>query len=285
LPKAHQFLDLSSTPTFEAAFASQAPIEFTGQGNISAGIAIDPVRHLLLSPDENSNYEIVNIAAPTSPEFFEQNRTTNPSFPSGQFDSAAEDCTTGVALSSDEGTGNIFLADLNQAIFTSGSPAGTWTAPEHLENFPEFQSEPTNLSTGTSAIAVAGASHIAIVNGEFGGNAFGVIRLPNTPGIGGTIPAVSDYIACNVPGIPGGAEWKSGEVPHTITAFVSPNSGDAIALLANLPPPTFLVVIDMTKMLNPTIVPRITSGLSSAHTCDPTTDLVAAGVVKFVAVP
>jgi hypothetical protein len=37
----------------------------------------------------------------------------------------------------------------------------------------------------------------------------------------------------------------------------------------------------MTKLLNPTIVPRTSGG----HTCSPSVNLVSAGVVSFVAVP
>jgi hypothetical protein len=73
--------------------------------------------------------------------------------------------------------------------------------------------------------------------------------------------------------------------PHTVTAYVSPNTGDAMGLVSNsfplLSSPTFLAVVDLTKLLNTAIGPR----LSGTHTCDPITDLVTAGVVSFVAVP
>jgi len=265
-----QFLDLAgAVPTFEPAFKSE-----TSPQEISEDIALDPVRNLLLSASEGSNYEIVSIPTSTSPQFFENNTSSNSSL-RGEYDSSGEDCSTGVALASDEFTGNVFLADLNQATFTPGSP-GTWTAPEQLQNFPEFAS----LSAGTNGIAVAGNSHIAIVNGEFGGNLFGVIQLPTTPGTGGKIPAATDYIVCTI-----SKTWATGDDPHTTTAYVSPNSNDAIALVANENPPTQVAVIDMTKMLNPSIVPRIKNGFTSAHTCSTSVNLVSAGVVSFVAVP
>lgn len=271
-----QILDLGgSTPSFEPAFASQSPT-----GEISEDIALDPSRHLLLSPNESSNYELVNIATSTSPQFFEHDNSSSTTL-AGTYDSAAEDCSTGVALASDEFSGSLYLADLNQATFTPGSPAGTWAAPEQLQEFPEFDA----LSAGTSAVAVAGDSHIAVVNGEFGGSLFGAVKLPTTAGTGGTIPAVSDYIACTIPNDPSGAVWDTGDDPHTTTAYVSPNTGDAMALVANSAPPTFIAVIDMTKLLNPTIVPRVNNGFPSAHTCDPSVNLVSAGVVSFVPVP
>ena len=133
---------------------------------------------------------------------------------------------------------------------------------------------------------MAGDSHIAVVNGEFGGNLFGAIRLPSTPGTGGKVPAATDYIVCTIPNTPDKATWSTGDDPHTTTAYVSPNSGDAIALVANSSPPTFAAVIDMTKLLDPTIVPRTKAGFASAHTCDLTkVNLKTAGVVRFVAVP
>ena len=212
----------------------------------------------------------------TAPTFFEN----APTGLLGEFDSAAEDCSTGIALSTVENTGQLFIADLEQAVFTPGTPSGTWTDPgSQVQNFPEF----LQLFAGTSGAAVAAGSHIAEIAGEFGGSPFGAVELPSTSGSG--TPAVVDYIECNVPDDPSGTPWAMGLDPHTSTAYTSPNTGDAMALFANSAPPTFLAVIDLTKLLNPAIVPRITNGFPTANTCDPTVDLVAAGVVSFVAVP
>ena len=85
---------------------------------------------------------------------------------------------TGIALSTSEFTNRLFLADLNQATFTPGSP-GTWTsgAGQGFQNFPEF-----SLGGGPAGIAVAPGSHLGIVSGEFGGDQVGVIQLPSTAG-------------------------------------------------------------------------------------------------------
>ena len=272
-----QFLDFSgATPTFEAPFASPAH-------DVTEDIAIDPTRNFLLSPSEDNDYEIVNITSTTAPAFFEN----SPTGIIGEFDSAAEDCSTGIALSSEEGTENLFIADLTQATFTPGSPDGTWTAPSQSVDFPEF----TTFGAGTCGIAVAGPTHIAIATGEFGGNGFGAVQLPSTSGSG--TPSFPDYVECTLPNTPDGVAWSQGDDPHTVTAYVSPNSGDAIALLANLEfnsvtdveGPTYIAVVDLTKMLNQTIVPRITNGEPTAHTCDPTVSLQSAGVLTYVAVP
>src|SRR5262249_41026717 len=146
------------------------------------------------------------------------------------YDSAGEDCTTGIALATDEGTGNLFIADLTQATFTPGAAPspGTWTAPSQLQNFREFES----LSAGTNGIAVAPGTHLGIVTGEFGGNIEGVIQLPAISGSG--TPAVVDWVTFTVPNDPTGATWSEGDDPHTVTAYVSPNTGKAFGVLGNL---------------------------------------------------
>jgi choice-of-anchor A domain-containing protein len=265
-----QFLDLTPL-TFENPFASPS-------GDVSEEVLIDPTRNLLLSPSEDNDYEIVNIASTSAPAFYE-----NPlSNPGGEFDSAAEDCSTGIALASDELTSNLFIADLTQASFTPGSPAGTWTSAEALDNFPEFAPFATTAS-GTTGISVAQGTHIGIVTSEFGGNWISAIRLPATSGSG--TPSLVDDVACQLPSEPNGDVFEQGLDPHTVTAYLSPNSGDAIGLSADggsadSGVATYVAVIDLTKLLNTSIVPRI-----SAHTCDPAVNLATAGVVSYVAVP
>jgi hypothetical protein len=239
-PGAFQFLDLAGTPTFE----SPIPAGTT----TSEDVSIDPARNLILSPNEDSIYQLVNIGASPATLFNNNTGSTTPA----TFDSAGEDCTTGIALSTDEGTGNLFIADLTQATFTPGAAPspGTWTAPSQLQNFPDFES----FSAGTNGIAVAPGTHLGIVTGEFGGNVEGVIQLPSTSGSG--TPAVVDWVAFTVPNDPSGAIWSEGFDPHTVTAYVSPNNGKAFAVLGNLSftattaGPTFLAIVDLQGLLN-----------------------------------
>ncbi|WGJ13718.1 hypothetical protein QEV83_13615 [Methylocapsa sp. D3K7] len=256
-----QFLNLA-TQTFEPAFNSQSPAK-----QISEDPLIDPSRNLLLSPSESNNFEIVNIATSTAPKFFE-----NPIPPNGEADSAGEDCSTGIALApyEDGGVSNVYLADLTQAKFTAGSPAGTWIAPSQVQILTE-----SFLSAAASAIAVAQGTHVGIVSGEFGGSAITAIKLPTTSGSG--TPAITDWVTCNIP-----APFQNGLDPHTVTAYQSPNGAkDAIALLAN-GGATTLAVVDLTKMLNPTIVPR-TTGAGLGHACASGT--LPATVVSTLPVP
>ena len=113
---------------------------------VSENIAIDPNLNYILSPGEDANYTLLQIA-PTGAltEFGEAVG------PSGLFDldSAAEDCTTGIALATSEGTSNMYIQDLTQAVFTSGTP-GSYTAAGQLQTLTG-----TSFSAGTSGVSVA----------------------------------------------------------------------------------------------------------------------------------
>ncbi len=248
-PGAFQFLDLGSG-TFESPIPAGA--------TTSEDVAIDPVRHLILSANEQSNYQIANVGSST-PALF--NNAVNGG---GEFDSSGEDCTTGIALATIEFSGNLFIADLTQATF---SPAnGTWTdTGSQIQNFPEFDA----LDAGTCGIAVAPGTHLGVVTGEFGGNTEGVIQLPSTSGSG--VPAVVDYVVFDVPNTPDEATWGEGFDPHTVTAYVSPNSKKPFAVLEN-GDFTFLAVVDLEGMLK---APR-----TGGHTV---TEPVPAGLITFIA--
>jgi hypothetical protein len=252
-----QFLDLASN-----TFGAPVPLA----NEVSEDVLWDQGRDLVLSPNEGSIYDIYNhtsgieFANPISSGF-------------GLLDSAAEECSTGIALTTSEGSVQLYIGDLTQATFTPGTP-GTWTTAQQVQSFPEFG----NFVAGTSGIAIAQGSHLGIVTGEFGGNWMGVIQLPSTSGSG--TPSVLDYAAVALPNTPDGNVFQQGLDPHTVTAYVSPNSGDAIGLMSNGPgtPPTWMAVIDLTKLL---AAPR-TLG---THYVDPSFDLILNGVVSYVAVP
>jgi hypothetical protein len=253
-----QFLDLA-TSTFGSTIAS-------GSTQISEDVLIDPIRNLVLSPAENGNYEIVDISSGTaSPTFFEHD--VNTATERYELDSAGEDCTTGIILAPAEfsGPSAIFIADLNQATYTAGSP-GTWAAPSQVQFLTD-----SFLAAGASGIAVAQGTHTGVVSGEFGGDQITAIALPTTLGTGGTIPSISDWVSCSI-----GGGFSNGYDPHTVTAYQSPNSGHAIAVLAN-GGATQLAVVDLKLMLDTTVVPR-TGGRCTSGSLPST-------VVSFVAVP
>jgi hypothetical protein len=251
-PGGYQFLDLTpSPPTFEAVIPA-------GEAT-SEDISVDPIRHLVLSPNERNVFQILNISTATAALFNQSAFATT-----GAPDSAAEDCTTGIALSTLEESTSLYIADLTQAVFTPGTP-GTWTdTAAQTQDFPEF-----TFSAGTNGIAVAPGSHLGIVTGEFGGNQEGVIQLPSTSGTG--TPAVTDWVSFIVPALASGLPWSEGQDPHTVTAYVSPNDNKAFGVLEN-GDFSFLAVIDLQGLLG---APR-----TGAHVA---TEPLPAGVVTFIA--
>ncbi len=260
-----QFLALPGA-TLGSVFASQAP---TGAfyANISEDSLIDPIRNLLLSANENNNYELIDVAPLPSPNPFYEMPIPNPS--GFLADSSGEDCTTGIALAPYEfaDPSQVFVADLNSAVFTPGSP-GLWTSLSATNTLTE-----SHLGAGSCGVAVAqGTTHTGIVSGEFGDDAITAIALPPAPGV----VQLPDWVSCNI-----GGGFINGDDPHTVTAYQSPNSGHAIALLANAGATT-LAVVDLTNMLNPAFVPR-TSGTGFGHGCASTP--LPPTVVSLIPVP
>jgi len=271
-----QFLDLG-TNTFTA------PVPTANQ--VSEDIVWDPGRNLILSPNENifdnqtSNYDLLNTSVMPPQEFANNVGTIN-----DNFDAAAEDCTTGIALGTDESTSNLFLTDLSQANFSSGSPTGNWTAPSQFQNLPEFDPYQTSES-GISGAAIAQGSHLGILTGEFPAspgpsNAVVAIQLPSTSGIG--TPSLVDYAVANLPDDPDGNPFSMGCDPHTTGAYVSPNTGNAMGLVTDYganacfasatATPAWIGVIDLQGLLS---APR----LAGTHTV---LNPLPPGVVTFV---
>jgi hypothetical protein len=222
-----QYLDLV-TNLFGAPFPTVM--------EVSEDISIDPTRALILSPNEANNYDLLQTTAAGGLTEFVHNVPGG-----GTLDSAAEDCSTGIALASIEFTNNVYITDLTQATFVSGSP-GTWLAPEQVVTLDT--SVYGSFSAGTSGISVApGSAHLGIVTGEFGGNVFAVLQLPATSGSG--TPGLVDYALAAIP-----FGFSSGLDPHTVTAYTSANDGKAYGLLASGLPPTSLVRVDLACVLS-----------------------------------
>lgn len=248
-----QYLDMNNS-TFEPAF----PVP---TGAISEDALIDPIRNFLLSASESGDYEIINVTTTTSPAFFE-----NPTG-AGKLDTAGEDCTTGIALAPVEyvSTAQVFVADLTQAGFTPRSP-GVWLAPAQLQTL----SEATTCAY-FDGLAVAQGTHTAVLSGEFDCGSVIALALPTTSGTG--TPAIQDWVTCAIPG-----GFIGGDDPHTVTAYQSPNTGHAVAVVANQAA-SMLAAVDITEMLNTKLVPRTTGG----HACAAGT--LPGAVVTFVSVP
>jgi hypothetical protein len=252
-----QFLNLG-TNTLGSAFASPA-------GAISEDPLVDPSRNLLLSASENGNFEVANVSNPATPLFYEK-ATGN-----GETDATAEDCSTGIALAPAENSNpsSLFITDLTQATFVAGTP-GTWSAPSQNQILAG-----SSLFAGSTGIAVAQGTHTGVITGEFGGDALTALALPTTSGFG--TPAIPDWVTCSIGQTPDNIVWGEGDDPHTVAAYQSPNTGDAIALLASKGQ-MWLARVDLTKLLNPAVVPR-----TGGHAC--TAGTLPGTVLSFITVP
>ncbi len=236
----------------------------------SEDIQVDPGRNWVLSPNESNIYDLIDTSSSPFKEYGFGLSI------GGEMDSAAEDCTTGIALATQEFTPNLFITDPTQAVFVGGAP-GSWSAPGQSVAFPEFN----NMSAGTDGIAVAPGSHLALVTGEFGGNEVGVVTLPSTSGSG--TPNFGDYVAAYLPSTPDGNPFSLGYDPHTVTAYQSPGGG-FYGLAADwiLGSPSYVAVIDLPGLLS---APRCSGNcILGPHEVDPHYDLVAHGIVRYVQV-
>ena len=229
-----QFLNLA-TSVFEPAFKSMAPAGAFGK--ISEDPLIDPIRNILLSANENNNYEIIDVATSTTPVFYERPITGT----TGLLDSSGAECSTGIILAPSEfsGPSQVFIANLSStsASFVAGAP-GSWTAPSQVKSLTG-----SLLAAGASGIAVAQGTHTGVVTGEFGGDAVTAIALPTVIDTSAAVPDISAWMTCRI-----GGGFLNGLDPHTVTAYTSPTTGNAIALLANNGA-TLLARIDLTLML------------------------------------
>ncbi len=250
-----QFLSLASN-TFGSAFASPS-------GRISEDPLVDPARKLLLSANELGNFEVINVSNPATPVSYEK-ATGN-----GETDATAEDCSTGVVLAPAEmsNPSSVFIADLTQATFTPG----TWNAPSQNQTLAG-----STLFAGATGIAVAQGTHTGVITGEWGGNTLTALALPTTSGFG--TPAISDWVTCSIGPTPDTFPWGQGADPHAASAYQSPSSGDAIGLFTNKPT-NWMARVDLTKLLNPAVVPRTTG----THVCSAGT--LPPGVLSFIPVP
>jgi len=241
---------------------------------IPENISVDAARNLILSPDESGSYDLFKIGATGS-------LTEYSNSVGGTLDSAAEDCSTGIALASDEAYPvDVFITDLTQAKFTTGSP-NTWTAPSQFLTIPDFEGFPA----GTDGISVApGNAHLGIVTGEFGGNQIGALSLPASSGSG--TPNLVDWVGAAVPTTPDGFSFSDGFDPHTITAYTSPNTQNAYGVIADWATgePTYFAIVDLKALLAAPRLAGVDAGGNPCSTCrhsvDPSYDLVAHGVIS-----
>jgi hypothetical protein len=265
---AFQPLDLS-TNRFGAKIRSSFPP--------SEGVAFDPIRHLILSANDEVEFFVIVQTEPSPVSFI--NSSTR-----GAFDATGEDCTTGISVTTVEGTNELFVADLTQAVFTPPTPTsrGDWSAPSQFQTIADFDFKGFPAQFGAAGVAIAPNTHVGLVAAEFGGNGIGAIRMPATS-VKGVVPAIADWARADLPNEPDGMMFNTGLDPHTSTAYVSPTSNKPFGIVTDVPltnsgaiaPPAYFAVIDLEGLL---AAPR-TPG---THRVVPSFDLVGSGVVRYV---
>lgn len=237
---------------------------------VSEDISIDSGRNLVLSPAEDGFYDILKIGTNNAFTEYGNNLYGSATVPLPYMDSAAEDCTTGIALASDEDSDGVYITDLTQATFTAGAP-GTWSAPGQFVNLTDG-----GYSAGTCGISSApGTGHLGVVTGEFGGSSYSALLLPSASGSG--TPGLADHAYVSaMPNTPDGNAFSAGYDPHTVTAYTSPNTEKSYAVFADYATgvPSWLGVVDLSCVL---ALPR-TAG---------TNDVIgnASSCTRYVAVP
>ncbi len=234
----------------------------------SEALSVDTVRSVVLSPNENNNYQVINFNSPT-PVVYNNDITpaSLPAFTGGIFDAAAEDCTTGIALASVEGGNQLVLVDLTLSTFLS--PANTWSSTGM--NAISFDPNPYMDDVGGIATTSTSA-HLAIVAGEFGDPGFAVVALPTAPG--NAVPTPGDWVVAGIPNTPiDGLPWQMGRDPHTIGVYTSPKDGKAYGVfqddangmsLGTGTTRSWIAIVDLAAMLDQPTISR-----SSAHIANP----------------
>jgi len=226
----------------------------------------DNDRHDDTNNDDHGDKDHGDRADKTQLAFFENNTINDPisQFPAS-FASAGEDCRTGIALATVEFSdpSEVYIADLTRANFHPGSP-GSWQVPANAQtvqtlagsSFPGF---------GPNGIAVAQGTSIGLLAGMNPSDSITAFKLAALSGPG-TTPAIADWVTCRLPD-------HTGNAPHTLNAYQSPNSGHAMAVVGNLGATT-LWRVDLTQMLN---LPR------TAHICDSV--FLPPAVLRSIVVP
>jgi hypothetical protein len=240
---------------------------FPLSNGISESLVIDTVRNLVLSATEQSIYDVLQISKTGTAEY------GNSDF-SAEYDSPLEDCVTGLAIGSDEFTGNLMFANLHTATFNSGTM--TWTDTEEaLINYPEFD----NLAAGTTGLSLAQGTHYGVVAGEFGGNLEGFIRTPSSAADAAS--GLVNYVVATLPNDPGGYAFANGFDPHSEASYVSPNNSKAYAIFVDWADgsPDYLAVADIAGVLG---APRVISNSGGKHEVNPSYDLLGHGIVKYI---
>ncbi len=183
-------------------------------------------------------------------------------------DSAAYDSSTGVLALADESANGLLTVNLNVAVYDGAT--NTFTAPYTVNPMDDVGSR-------LPGIAAESSNHYLFMEEELGGDGVGVAALPTVAGSGDTL--VTNYIWATIPSpqVTCAADffWANAGDPHGLALYTSVISGRSKGLLIN-GTKDCAAIIDLKGLLDS----AKTVGTNKA---DPSVDLVAAGIISFVA--
>ena len=275
-PGAYQVVNLANNTL-------SAPISPAGTHAIAESFGLNTNTNMIMSANEDGFFDLIDVTNPASPIAYSlPGAPLRPSFDSSAIDS------TSIVVAGGEDSGNLLLADLTQATF-SLSPA-IWTAPNQIENLPEFDPTFGFFSSGITGTAIAFGSNDVFLEDEAGvagaGAGIGVIKLPSTSGFG--VPAAQDWVVAHIPTTPNNAAWDMPADPHGLTAartnVMITGSGiglgstpKGIGFVVNNER-TYLALVDLDGLL---AAPR---AANDAHQLDPNFQALQNNLIAYVPV-
>ena len=210
--------------------------------SVSKGIQTDPCRSIILSPSEGGVFDVFNTSSTSITEFANAVAAGSP-----QFDSAAQDCTTGIAMATIEGTstalhhgfdpGDVYARFSSRDVDCAGTgsvfPGVRRLRPTGQMGSPLFPV----LTWRLLQVKVAGTSLV-------------LCCFHPRPGAASLPWWITLLPHCQA--LPDGHVFEQGTEPHTIAGYASPTNSKAYGLMANgfSIPSTYLAVIDLQALLS-----------------------------------
>jgi hypothetical protein len=271
---------ISTSNGFEVYNATSGAKIKTIAEYVAENFGYNPVTDLIFSPQYGTkpqSMDAINVS--TGVDYAYSNLPVALDFP----DSAAIDPITNVGISPEEFVGDAGASSTQETLYlvnfgaaTYNTPAGTpatYSAPITTANL-------TSVDYAGSGIFISDAaldpgSHLAFFAGEFTGpGVIGAGQLPTTAPTGA--PAMGDYVFAALPSTPDSNEFDIPGDPHATATF--PFGSSVLGFTFN-EEGTYLAVIDLVKLM---AAPRDTT-TPDPHAVSPTYDLVANGVVTYIA--
>ncbi len=186
-------------------------------------------------------------------------------------DAVSVDPSTGIITIGHEWTPLLLVLNMNAAAFNDST--ATFDAPYAVIPLQNVYSPSGYLTTG---MVVESSSHIMFLEGEFGDD-IGAAQMPTTSTSGSI--TITSYTSAQIPTpttvCPSVSSWSNVGDPHGLSAFTAVINKQPMGLLIDSSK-SCLAIVDLNKLLNAPKQP-------GTNTVSPTYDLIANGVISFIA--